>query len=84
MKYDYIVIGAGSAGAIIATRLSEDPNTSVLLLEAGPDYPDVDSLPEEVKHGYLSTKSIWDSDHNWQFKARATDHAPSIDVPRAG
>ena len=82
MKYDYIVIGAGSAGAILATRLSEDPNTSVLLLEAGPDYPDVDSLPEEVKHGYLSTKSIWDSDHNWQFKARATDEAPSIDVPR--
>ena len=81
MKYNYIVIGAGSAGAILATRLSEDPNTSVLLLEAGLDYPDIDTLPEEVKYGYMSTKSVWDSDHNWQYRARATDQA-EIEIPR--
>ena len=81
MKYDYIVIGAGSAGAILATRLSEDPNISVLLLEAGPDYPDIDSLPEEVRHSYMSTKSIWDSDHNWQYTARGTSEA-EIEIPR--
>ncbi|VTU33725.1 GMC family oxidoreductase [Variovorax sp. PBL-E5] len=72
--FDYIVVGAGSAGCVLAGRLSEDPGTRVLLLEAGPADR---SLWIHLPIGY--GKTMWSATYNWRFE---TDPDPNMNGRR--
>ena len=68
--HDVIVVGAGSSGCAIAARASEDPNRSVLLVEAGPDYPDLANTPYDLVNSHQNSMLLKHSHHSCPNMAR--------------
>jgi choline dehydrogenase len=64
--YDYVIVGAGSAGCVLAARLSEDPDVRVLLVEAGPpDTSDLVHIPAAFS-ALFRTERDWDHMTGWE------------------
>src|SRR5258708_15797390 len=77
-EYDYIIVGAGSAGCVLANRLTEDPNTKVLLLEAGPRDS---SMWIDIPAGF--TKLFTHKTLNWNFEMEPEEGMAGRRIPRS-
>jgi choline dehydrogenase len=77
-SYDYVIVGTGAAGCVVARRVVEDTDATVLLLEAGGPGEDVDSL---------SSPSLWvenlGSQYDWAYSYEPSPHVVGRSIPLA-
>src|SRR5687768_2774553 len=77
-RFDVIVVGAGAAGCVVAARISERGDKRVLLLEAGPDYPDPERLPRDLSEARRNSMTA----HDWGFAHRPAIGGIRLPLPR--
>ncbi|KAK7035464.1 hypothetical protein VNI00_011757 [Paramarasmius palmivorus] len=76
-SYDYIVVGGGNAGLVVASRLTEDPSTSVLVLEAGPP----DSIDFNITVPGLDLTVTYGSEVDWNYTTAPQEFLDNRQVP---
>ena len=75
-EFDYVIVGAGSAGCVLAARLTEDPEVSVLLLEAGGADP---SLMMQIPAGVY--KVFHNPRFNWNYESEPQSELAGRRIP---